>query len=133
MAPQLPNPEPPPASKPTLRQIRVAREAERDRAATGVLTVVVVIASLGSFVFAMLSGAVALDVCLEGCDTAVNIAVIGVMWGGIGVAAVTGWVGVRRARAQGRPTRYWPLTALLIVVVSAVAGVVIMNVATGMG
>lgn len=92
-----------------------------------------VIAAAGSFLYSMVAGAIASDVCRTGCDVGINVAIVGVMWGGIVLAAAVGLVGVRRARRRGRPTWPWPLTALLLIAVSAVAGLLIINAVTGMG
>ena len=56
----------------------------------------------------MVAGAIASDVCRVGCDLAINVAIIGVMWGGIALATIVGIVGSRRAKRREQPRWKWP-------------------------
>lgn len=94
---------------------------------------VTTLAALGSVFFSMLSGAVAGDVCRNDCGTEVNIAIIGVWWGGILLAGLVGRIGIRRAKRRGEPTSVWASTALILVIASTVVGVLVVDAVSGMG
>jgi hypothetical protein len=95
--------------------------------------VLVVVAGLGFMwsLFAMMitdrcSGAV------PECSGTLMTVAYAVAWGGIGLAGVVAYQGVRRAVARHRVAFIWPCVGLLIVVASLACGAMLLNSAVGL-